>query len=158
MRAPADASAWLIDEFHRTIDRLPQTFDRERAMRIGTVILGDIGQHAPRVGSRDLFLIYVPEDRLPIAAPLAVELTKRRVSVAFAEYEVASAEQLIAAVQRGLAHHGGGAILLTPAFERAAWGIPTVVSDRLRLVRSPEFVTAVDDLAAWSATLRMSQL
>lgn len=158
MRAPADATGWLIDEFYRTIDRLPQTFDRERAKRIGASTLGDLRQRAPDVESRDLFLIYVPEDRLPIAAPLAVELTKRRVSVAFAEYEVASPEALAAAMQRGLAHHRGGVILVTPAFERTAWAIPAAGAERLRLVRSPDLSTAVDDLAAWSATLRMSKL
>ncbi len=41
---------------------------------------GGIFFMAPHIEPRDLFLIYVPEDRLPIAAPLAVELTKRRVS------------------------------------------------------------------------------
>ena len=29
-RAPAEASAWLIAELNTTIDRLPQSFDRER--------------------------------------------------------------------------------------------------------------------------------
>jgi hypothetical protein len=156
--APADAAAWLIDEFNRTVNRLPQTFDRESAKRTGAAILRRIGQRAPNIEPRDLFLIYVPEDRLPIAAPLAVELAKRRVSVAFAEYEVASPEDLAAAVHRGLTHHRGGVVLVTPAFERAAHTAPPAAMDRLRILRPPDLVTAVGDLAAWSATLRLSKL
>lgn len=158
MRAPAEAAAWLIDEFHRTVDRLPHTFDRERAKRTAATILGRLELRGRQSEPHDLFLIYVPEDRLPIAAPLAIELAKRRVSVAFAEYEVASSADLAAAIARGLAAHRGGVILWTPAFERAAWANCPTPTDRLRLVRQAELRTAIEDLTAWSVTLRLSKL
>lgn len=157
-RATAEAAPWLIAEFTRTVDRLPHTFDREDAKRAGTAVLAALAQRAPVVEPRDLFLIYVPEDRLPIAAPLAVELSKRRVSVAFAEYEVASSDELAAALQRGLSHHRGGAILLTPAFERTAGAGPPAETRRVRILRPPDLDTAISDLASWSATLRLSKL
>ena len=58
-------------------------------------VLGAFGAAwSPEAGRHDFFLIYVPEDRLSIAGPLAVELAKRRLSVAFSEYEVASRDEL----------------------------------------------------------------
>ena len=92
-RAPAEASDWLIAELNTTIDRLPQSFDRADAKSAGAAVLARVASRTPGIEPRDLFLIYVPEDRLPVAAPLAVELTKRRVSVAFADFEVATAQQ-----------------------------------------------------------------
>ena len=157
-RAPADASGWLIDEFTRVVDRLPQTFDRDDAKRACAAVLERVAQRTPDAEPRDLFLIYVPEDRLPIAAPLAVELTKRRVSVAFAEFEVASAQELATAIQRGLTHHRGGVILVTPAFERAAWTQLPTATDRLRRLRQADFATAIAEITAWSETLRLSKL
>lgn len=157
-RAPAETPAWLIDEFHRTVDRLPYVFDRARAKQTGAAILGDIGRRARHHGqSRDLFLIYVPEDRLPIAGPLAVELTKRHVSVAFAEYAVASKAELSAAIGRGLADHRGGVILWTPVFERTTGAHPPHATTRLRVLRPPTLAPAVGELMAWVVTLRVSK-
>ena len=79
MRAPAEASHWLNDELDAMLTRLPQAFDRETAKSTAAAILArtaDSGRHVERC---DVFLVYVPEDRLPIAAPLAIELSKRRV-------------------------------------------------------------------------------
>jgi len=152
-RASADASDWLIAELNTTIDRLPQSFDRAAAKTAAAAVLAVVASRTPDIEPRDLFLIYVPEDRLAVAAPLAVELTKRRVSVAFAGYEVATAQQVSAAIAHGLAHHRGGVILLTQAFERAEWPHLPLASDRLRIVRQPDVPSLVADLAAWAKRL-----
>lgn len=156
MRAPADAAGWLIAEFNSTIDRLPQLFDRSETKASAAVTLARVASRTAAVETRDLFLIYVPEDRLPIAAPLAVELTKRRVTVAFAEYEVSSAQQLAAAISLGLARHRGGAVLCTRAFERTQWDLPPE-ADRLRTLRHPDPTAAIESLVAWVTQLRVSK-
>lgn len=157
MRAPADIAAWLTVELNATIDRLPHAFDRDGAKEAAAAVLERVASRAPHADRRDLFLIYVPEDRLPVAAPLAVELTKRRVSVAFAEYEVRAADEFSAAVAQGLARHGGGVILQTRAFDRSAWP-PLAPNDRIRVVRTPLPVSIVSDLAAWANLLRLSKI
>ena len=157
-RAQAESTAWLTDEFNRTVDRLPQTFDRAGAKAAGASVLASIASHSPIAKSRDLFLIYVPEDRLPIAAPIAIELTKRRVSVAFSDYEVASVEQFSAAVAKGLAHHRVGAVLATAAFDRARYPLSSTANDRVRVLRSDELARAVEYLAEWAAASRVSKL
>ena len=107
MKAPPEFAAWVIAEFERVVQRP------------APALLAQLGvTPSSQPARRDLFLIYVPEDRLPIAAPLAVELAKRRVRVAFSEYEVESQSQLSAALTRGLAAHRAGALLLTPDFFR----------------------------------------
>jgi hypothetical protein len=106
----------------------------------------------PVVESRDLFLVYVPEDRLPVAAPLGVELTKRRVSVAL-DYEVATGPQLSAALEHGLEHHRGGVVLRTGAFERIEWGFGVQESDRLRVISTCDAAVAAADLANWMRRL-----
>ena len=148
-RAPADASEWLIAEFASTIDRLPQNFDRRASASAAAAMFARIGARRPAADARDLFLIYVPEDRLPIAAPLAVELTKRRVSVAFAEFEVATPEELDGAVERGLTCHRAGVVLWTAALERAQWQ-PPAGHDRLTVLRSADLPGAVLRLSAWA--------
>lgn len=156
-RAPAENIAWLMDEFNRTVDRLPQTFERACAKEAGASVLASIASHSPTVESRDLFLIYVPEDRLSIAAPIAIELTKRRVSVAFSDFEVASSEQFTAAVARGLAHHQRGAVLATPAFDRARYPPLAGTNDRLRVLRSDDLARAVQSLGEWATAPRVSE-
>jgi hypothetical protein len=153
-RAPAETLDWLIAELNSTIERLPQSFDREDAKSTGAAVLARIASRTPGIEPRDLFLIYVPEDRLPIAAPLAVELTKRRVSVAFADFEVATAQQLAAAVAHGLTHHRGGVVLCTRAFERTQSHSPIRADDRIRILRHPEGPMTVSDLAAWANQLK----
>jgi hypothetical protein len=154
-RVSAEAAEWLIAEFNSTVDRLSQSFDRDSAKSSGEVILARAGSHTPAVEPHDLFVIYVPDDRLPVAAPLAVELAKRRVTVALAEYEVASEDQLAAALQHGLAHHRGGVVLVTDAFLRAKWDAPSETA-RLRLVRTTG-LAAVEGLATWGKSLRVSK-
>jgi hypothetical protein len=156
MRASDDASDWLIAELNTTINRLPQSFDRAAARTAGAAVLAQVTLRTPEIERRDLFLIYVPDDRLPVAAPLAVELTKRRVSVAFAGHEVATAEQLSAAIADGLTHHRGGVVLLTKAFERAQWQPLPSGSDRLQILRQPDMLSQVADLAEWVKQLRVS--
>jgi hypothetical protein len=153
-RAPPEAADWLIAELHTTIDRLPQLFDREDAKSAGAAVLARVASRTPDIEPRDLFLIYVPEDRLPVAAPLAVDLTKRRVSVAFADFEVASAQQFTEAVAHGLAHHRGGVVLCTRSFERMQLQPATPANDRIRILRHPESPSAVSELAAWASQLR----
>jgi hypothetical protein len=155
-RAPADSSAWLIAEITTLIDRLPQSFDRDAAKGDAAEVIARVASRAPDTEARDLFLIYVPEDRLPVAAPLAIELTKRRVSVAFAEYEVATAEHVTRAIDHGLAHHRGGVALRTKAFDRQQWpSLP--VNDRLRIVRDAADGSTVIDLVDWVTGLRLSK-
>ena len=146
MHTPEGAAEFLIAEFNSTVDRLPQQFDRADAKGAAAAIFARL-PHTTERASRDLFLIHVPEDRLPIAAPLAIELTKRRVSVAFADYEVATASELAAAVEKGLTGHRRGVVLLTAAFRRTGWDLP-VESDRLRIIRDADQSSA-DVLAAW---------
>ena len=146
MRSPTGAAEWLGAEFNSTIDRLPQQFDRAGAKAAGTAMFARLTRSA-EIEARDLFLIYVPEDRLPIAAPLAIELTKRRVSVAFADYEVATASEFAAAVSRGAATHRRGAVLRTAAFDRAAWELPAE-TDHLRIIRDADHSCA-DVLVEW---------
>jgi hypothetical protein len=153
-RAPAEASDWLIAELYTTIDRLPQSFDREDAKSAGAVVLARVASRTPDIEPRDLFLIYAPEDRLPVAAPLAVDLTKRRVSVAFADFEVASAQQFTEAVAHGLDHHRGGVVLSTRAFERIHLQPATLSTDRIRILRHPEGPSTVSDLTEWASQLR----
>lgn len=156
-RAPAESSEWLIAELSTTIDRLPQSFDRDAAKAAGAAVLARVAARTPAVESRDLFLVYVPEDRLAVAAPLAVELTKRHVSVAFADYEVATAQQLTAAIAHGLAHHRGGVVLCTVAFERAHWPPLPPAGDRIQILRDPNRSSTVSDIAAWANRLRLSK-
>jgi hypothetical protein len=154
MRVPADASAWVIAEFHATIDRVPLSFDREEAKSAGADVLARLSCRTPVIEPRDLFLVYVPEDRLRVAAPLAVELSKRRVSVAFADFEVATAEQFTEAVAHGLVRHRGGVVLCTDAFERMQ-SPPAVLShDRIRILRRLDSRSIVSDLVAWAHQLK----
>ena len=146
MRTPSGAAEWLTAEFNATIDRLPQEFDRTSAKGAGAAFFGQLAP-APETEGRDLFLIYVPEDRLPVAAPLALELTKRRVSVAFADYEVATASEFRMALERGTAVHRHGAVLRTPAFDRSGWELPSE-TDRLRIIREANRSHA-GALASW---------
>jgi hypothetical protein len=158
-RAPAAAAGWLISEFAAVIDRMPQKFDRDNAKSVGTSILSRITVHAPaHPEARDLFLIYVPEDRLAAAAPLAIDLVKRRVSVAFAEYEVATESQLAAAIERGLTLHGVGVLLRSNGFDRFGWSIPVNSDERFAVLKSPVALSAADDLAAWVRRRRVSKL
>ena len=48
-RAPAEMSVWLIAEFNTTIDRLPQSFDRERREVGGAAILARVGSRTPDI-------------------------------------------------------------------------------------------------------------
>ena len=153
-RAPAEASDWLIAELHTTIDRLPQSFDREDAKSAGASVLARVASRTPAIEPRDLFLVYVAQDRLPVAAPLAVELTKRRVSVAFADFEVETAQQFTAIVAHGLAHHRGGVVLCTRAFERMQSLPATSDNDRIRILRHPDSPSALSELVAWANQLR----
>jgi hypothetical protein len=138
MKAPPEFAAWIIEEYERVFHQPAPALLRE---------LGGTPAREPE--HRELFLIYVPEDRLPIAAPLAVELAKRRVSVAFAEYEVDSATQLTTALARGRRIHRAGAVLVTPAFLHRGLCQP-VPDDRLAILGhmiSPP--AQAEDLILW---------
>ncbi len=156
MRAPPAASPWLIAEIHTTIDRLPHTFDRESAKSRAADVVARVASRTSHISPRDLFLVYRPEDRLSVAAPMAVELMKRRVSVAFAEYEVATAQQFTAAVDHGLSLHRAGVVLWTDAFDRARWAPVSRSNERIRILQRFEGDTTVQDLVNWIAQLRMS--
>jgi hypothetical protein len=162
-RASADVRDWTINEYTGALDRVRQTFShradadfarlleatRDRAVEI----LTDIGRHAPAdIEPRDLFVMYVPEDRLPVAAPLAIELTKRRFTVAFSEYEIATKEQMVERLDSGASRHRAGILLVTPEFVRKGWRTPPE-TDRFRVVTPINAVAAADELAVWLRTL-----
>jgi hypothetical protein len=162
-RASVDARDWVINEYTGALDRVLQAFShradadflrlfddvRGRAVEI----LADIGTHSPAdIEPRDLFVMYVPEDRLPIAAPLAIELTKRRFTVAFSEYEISSIEQMTEGLDRGAGRHRAGILLVTPEFLRKGWPIPAV-TDRFRNVTPVNAVAAADELAVWLSSV-----
>jgi hypothetical protein len=154
MRMNSDAVGWLTAELNVTIDRLPQSFERDAARSAGASILAGARTNAETIARSDLFLIYAPHDRLPLAAPLAIELTKRRVSVAFASYEAATAEEFAAALTHGLTHHRGGLVLWTANLERIQ-GVAPHENDRVRLVRQCGPAT-VRQLVDWTRALRVS--
>jgi hypothetical protein len=138
MRASPEFAAWVIAEFERLVGRPAPP------------ALNGIGRNFSVTSpARDIFLVYVPEDRLPVAAPIAVELAKRRVSVAFSEYEVETDEELIAAIARGLAAARGGVVLTTAEFLRRGLSQPRP-DPRLHLLGQsiPPGETAAH-LAAW---------
>ena len=155
MRAHESATEWLINEFNTTIDRLPYAFDRDRMKSTASAILASAPSRIPDIATRDLFLVYAPEDRLPLAAPLAIELTKRRVSVAFADYEVATAEQLQGTIAHGLDRHRGGAVLWTKVFERTHGQPQIPLHDRVRILPHAETNSTITDLTRWAHELRI---
>jgi hypothetical protein len=153
MRAAPESAEWLLVEYGRIVAQLPHTFDRAAAQASASAILARVAARKPVVESRDLFLVYVPEDRLPVAAPLGVELIKRRISVAF-DYEVATGAQLSAALEHGLVHHRAGAVLRTRAFERVQWGFGVQESNRLRVISAGDAAVATTELVEWMRRLR----
>lgn len=146
-KAPEQAAEWVAVEFERLLGR-------EFPVR---EILARIGRSRAEIEPRDFFLIYVPEDRLSIAGPLAVELAKRRVSVAFSEYEVASRNDLDAAVEHGLTHNRAGALLVTPEFERKPWRDEPNHSRLLLLRNIARPVVVAQELVIWLSSQRFSQ-
>ena len=144
MKVPQQGAEWVAVEFERLLGREFPVSE----------ILDRIGRNRAKSQPRDLFLIYVPEDRLSIAGPLAIELAKRRVSVAFSEYEIATREDLDAAVQLGLAGNRAGALLVTPDFERRPWRHEP--SDpRLLILRNTTHPARVaEQIATWLAAAR----
>ena len=148
-RASSEVRAWLIDEYSRTVDRIPVSFDVTSAKNHGAAILEFAGRDPRLVERRDLFLMYVPDDRLPIAAPLAIELTKRRITVAFSEYEIATPGELHHALAHGLAHHRVGVLLRTKAFDRMVGRSELQDGPRLRVLTTVQPPSTADDLVAW---------
>jgi hypothetical protein len=151
MRVRDDVADWLIAEFNTLVDRIPLSFDRTATKAAAAVTFARVGDGDTDEGARDLFLIYVPEDRLPIAAPLAIELTKRRLSVAFADYEVATASEFAQALERGLRLHRRGAVLWTTAFNRRGWTLPAA-TNRFRILQDGDLHAAVASVAVWIET------
>lgn len=150
-RAPSDARAWLVDEYGRRIERFSNAIDIFEAKNNAARILGRVGSRPREIERRDLFVIYAPEDRLPIAAPLAIELTKRRISVAFSDYEVATQDQLASALGHGTTHHAAGVLLWTKAFERVT-AEPPCETDRFRVLLNPEAPATLTALAHWASS------
>jgi hypothetical protein len=162
-RAPAEAVEWTMEEYRKMLNRASQTFSHrgdadfahlfDMAQTRGAEILEAIGKHTVREReARDLFLMYVPEDRLPVAAPIAIELTKRRFSVAFSEYEVATSDQMCEGIQYGLSRHRAGVLLATREVACKGWTLP-METDRFRVLRPAMPVATANDLAVWLATL-----
>jgi hypothetical protein len=167
-KAPPQAAEWTADEYRKTLDRVSQMFSHradaadillalESARQRCSGILDGIGKgRSPDTDTRDLFLMYVPEDRLPVAAPLAIELTKRRFTVAFSDYEVATSLEMLAGIERGIERHRAGVLLNTAALARKAWAIPPA-ADRFRVVQPANLPATVGDLSAWLAGICRSK-
>jgi hypothetical protein len=162
-RSGADVRDWMINEYTGALDRLRQTFsDRldgdstqllEAARSAGVEILGGIDKHLPAdIQPRDLFVMYVPEDRLPVAAPVAIELAKRRFTVAFSDYEIATTQQMTERLDYGMRHHRAGILLVTPEFARKNWLIPAA-TERFRVVKPVSAVAVANELAMWLNTV-----
>jgi hypothetical protein len=149
MRASREARTWLMDEYSRTIERLRCAFDSAAAKEYARRTFESVGIDIRENEARDLFILYVPEDRLPIAAPLAIALTKRRLSVAFSEYEVATPEELVTGIEGGLRRHGAGIVLDTSAFDRAGLRPHLITDARLRVLTC-DGASDVDGLVTWS--------
>lgn len=162
-RASAEVRDWTMSEYTRALDRVRQSFShrcdadfpqvleatRERAMEI---LAGIATQTPADIDRRDVFIMYVAEDRLPVAAPLAIELTKRRFTVAFSEYEIATIEQMTAGLDAGASRHRAGILVVTPEFLRKGWPMPPE-SERFRVVTPASAVAAANELAEWLRAL-----
>ena len=164
MRAPAEAVQWTTEEYANVLARARLTFSHradadfahvfETAAARGAEILEAIARNTPRDDKpRDVFLMYAPQDRLPIAAPLAIELTKRRVTVAFSDYEVATCDQLIQCLAHGLEHHRAGVLLATAQVMRNGWKLPDE-TDRFRVLRPTNTLTCTTDLIVWLTNIK----
>jgi hypothetical protein len=162
-RASPDVRDWVTNEYTGALDRVLQAFSHradadflrlfEDVRSRAVAILADIGTHSSTdIEVRDLFIMYVAEDRLPIAAPLAIELTKRRFTVAFSEYEIATIEQMTERLDCGASRHRAGILLVTPEFLRKGWRIPPG-TDRFRIVKPVNAVAAANELAAWLSSV-----
>jgi hypothetical protein len=161
MNAPAEAADWTAEEYRRTLERASQMLshradaDVQHVLESARVRSAAIREAIGRTGTpnnahRDLFLMYVPEDRLPVAAPLAIELIKRRFSVAFSDFEVTTNDEMIEGIERGLKRHRAGLLLNTAAVARKAWAVP-VPTNRFRAVRPADLASTVADISAWLA-------
>jgi hypothetical protein len=138
MKAPVAYAPWVIAEFERVLGQAAPP------------VLHGFGSRAAAVDDhRDLFLVYVPEDRLPVAAPLAVELVKRRVTVAFSEYEIDTAEGLEQALARGPAAHRAGVVLATPSFLKRGLSAPVEGPHLKLLTSSPAPARDAELLQRW---------
>ena len=153
MRMPPDAGAWLSREYSATLARLRQVFDADAAKDYATRAFANVGNDHREDGPRNLFIVYVPEDRLPVAAPLAIALAKRRLSVAFSGFEVETPQELVAAIADGLTRHTAGLVLGTAAFDRAGLLAHVVESHRLRVLTVDQ-ATDVEALVRWSKTCK----
>ena len=162
-RASVEVRDWTINEYTGALDRVRQTFSHrvdadfarllEATRGRAVEILADIGKRSSAdIEPRDLFVMYVPEDRLPVAAPLAIELTKRRFTVAFSEYEIATMEQMAERLDSGVSRHRAGILLVTPEFLRKGWRIPPE-TDRFQIVKPVSAVAAANELAVWLRSL-----
>jgi hypothetical protein len=138
MKAPPEWAAWVIAEYERVLQRP------------APVSLATLSATKAVVTERcDLFLVYVPEDRLPLAAPLAVELAKRRVKVGFSQYEVESEPALDSAMARGLHACVAGAVLVTPNFRGRGLAPPSPCDRLLVLGQLTSPPAQAEALALW---------
>jgi hypothetical protein len=155
MRCGAEVIDWLTSEIDRAVARLPPGIDTTGIKAAALDALQQIPPQQPPIEPRDLFLVYVPEDRLPIAAPLAVELSKRRVTVAVAGFEVANGDDLDKAVDTGLRHHRRGVLLRTVGFDRRGWTLNLPETDRFRVLRDSTIQTLVAEVLRWLGPARI---
>jgi hypothetical protein len=142
MKARPEFAEWTMAEFERVL-RTP-----------APAILRGVGQTHRVTELRDLFIVYVPEDRLPMAAPLAVELAKRGLQVGFSEFEVESQEQLERAMTDGLFTSRVGVLFITPDFLRRGLRAPAE-HDRLKVIgQMTSAIRPAEVIARWVSTFK----
>jgi hypothetical protein len=156
------AADWLRAEYGLIVDRFAPALQTapELVERLKTDATRRFEcLESPHASQKDIFLIYVPEDRLPIAAPLAIELEKRRVRVAFSGFEVTSPEQIQTVITSGLTRHRGGVLIWTPTARRILGDVEIEAvleppdRHRFRLVDIARQALTADELASWSRSL-----
>lgn len=153
MRAGSESASWLLDEYGNTVGRLPNVLDQEEPLAVARAIISQVESFTYHADRRDVFLIHVPEDRIGAAARLAIEMTKRRLTVAMAEYEVISANDLEEAIDRGLRDHTAGLVVDSVDFQRRQLPVPGP-HPRLRATRGDETEDSLDGLRRWIHSCR----
>src|SRR5262249_47776673 len=147
MKAPSEASEWVISEFDRSTRECVDARD----------ILGRIGREPIASETQDLFMVYLPEDRLPVAGPIAIELVKRGISVAFSEFEVRDPDERSRAMARGLARHRAGVLLRAPLFKQRGWLVGAGEPRLLLFEDTSHPPEAAASVARWLAGVRTAR-
>ncbi|MBW8884855.1 MAG: hypothetical protein JF612_08795 [Planctomycetia bacterium] len=157
MHAEAAYADWVIAEYERVLTPRVDPASLAAAKDRSRTILRTIGTSKPQGDRRDLFILYAPEDRLPIAAPLAVELSKRRVRVAFSEFEAADETDISQLIDSGTRAHDAGVLLVTSNFVRRFGVNQMRVNSNILVVTNAEeqqVLSLAEKVKRWLTTLK----